>query len=209
MSFILDALRKSETERQQHGGSEFAVIGGGRPKSAPRWKWIVATLLAINLAVLVSLLFRSNWDTATAPATVPAQIEQPAAVEPEPTSSFAERVAEARRNAPRQQAVAESVPPKQNERTQVTVVSQDPAAIDTSRVYPSLAEVIADGRITLPELHLDIHVFSDVAKDRFVFINMTKHREGSRLEEGPLVSEITPEGVVLNFEGETFLLPRE
>ncbi len=63
--------------------------------------------------------------------------------------------------------------------------------------------------MALPELHVDIHVFSDVARDRFVFINMTKHKEGSRLAEGPLVEEITPDGVVLSHNGKSFLLPRD
>ena len=42
-----------------------------------------------------------------------------------------------------------------------------------------------------------------------MFINMEKHREQSRLDEGPVVSEITPDGVVLEHQGREFLLPRE
>ena len=61
----------------------------------------------------------------------------------------------------------------------------------------------------MPELHVDIHVYSESPGDRFVFINMSKHNEGSRLSEGPLVEEITPEGVVLSMNGTTFLLPRD
>jgi len=38
---------------------------------------------------------------------------------------------------------------------------------------------------------------------------MNKHKEGSRLAEGPLVREITPEGVILNQNGTSFLLPRD
>ena len=56
---------------------------------------------------------------------------------------------------------------------------------------------------------MDIHVYSDIPEDRFVFINMNKHKEGSRLAEGPLVREITPEGVILNQNGTSFLLPRD
>jgi general secretion pathway protein B len=61
----------------------------------------------------------------------------------------------------------------------------------------------------LPDLHLDIHVYSEVPKDRFVFINMSKLREGSQLAEGPVVAEITPDGVVLGHQGQYFLLSRE
>lgn len=61
----------------------------------------------------------------------------------------------------------------------------------------------------MTDLHLDIHVFGDSPSDRFVFINMAKHRENSQLSSGPVVREITPDGVILEHEGTTFLLPRE
>ena len=79
----------------------------------------------------------------------------------------------------------------------------------TSAALPTIHEVRANGAIVLPDLHLDIHVFSDIPEDRFVFINMSKVRENSRLAEGPVVEEITPEGVVLEYSGTSFLLPRE
>lgn len=70
-------------------------------------------------------------------------------------------------------------------------------------------ELQASGRLQLPELHLDVHVYSGSPPDRFVFINMSKYREQSRLTEGPLLTEIREDGVVLEYQGRTFLLPRE
>ncbi len=61
----------------------------------------------------------------------------------------------------------------------------------------------------LPVLHLDIHVYANVPAERFVFINMQKLREGSRLNAGPLVREITSDGVVLEHNGAVFQLPRK
>ena len=63
--------------------------------------------------------------------------------------------------------------------------------------------------INVPELHLDIHVYSDKPKDRFVFINMTKLKEGSQLNQGLKIIEIMPDGVTLDYEGYLFILPRE
>ena len=82
-------------------------------------------------------------------------------------------------------------------------------SVPASRRIKTIDELRLEGRLQLEDLHLDIHVFSDNPGERFVFINMAKHREGSRLEEGPLVSEITPDGVILDYQGMTFLLPRE
>ena len=61
----------------------------------------------------------------------------------------------------------------------------------------------------LPDMHLDIHVYSGQPNDRFVFVNMTKYKEGATLTEGPRITEITPDGVVLDYFGTRFLLPRE
>ena len=58
-------------------------------------------------------------------------------------------------------------------------------------------------------MHLDIHVYSGQPADRFVFINMSKYKERSTLTEGPLVKEITPQGVILEYGSTVFLLPRE
>jgi len=55
-------------------------------------------------------------------------------------------------------------------------------------------------------VRLDVHVYSDQPQDRFVLINLQKYREGDRLQEGPLVDEITPEGVILSFQGQQFLV---
>ncbi|RZV39446.1 MAG: hypothetical protein EX272_00565 [Chromatiales bacterium] len=213
MSFILDALKKSETDRQQQGSAEFSgVPTSDRRESAPRWLWVLGALLAINLAVLLGLLLRPNSPPAVAANSV--LLEEPAATvaSEEPiaagTNEFAQQVAAARQNAP---ARAEPRP------VAVETVRDDPPAptilstpeTTNTAALPTIHEVQANGLVSLPELHVDIHVYSEVAEDRFVFINMNKHKEGSRLAEGPLVREITPGGVVLSQNGTTFLLPRD
>ena len=69
-------------------------------------------------------------------------------------------------------------------------------------------DLAASGK-ALPDLHLDIHVYSEKPADRFVLVNMRKYTEGQTLSEGPAVERITPEGVVLNNHGLRFLLPRQ
>ena len=70
MSFILDALKKSETERQQHAGGEFsAVPSSSGDEQSFKWLWILALLLLVNIAVLVGILIRPDK-----PAAEPAEI---------------------------------------------------------------------------------------------------------------------------------------
>jgi general secretion pathway protein B len=224
MSFILDALKKSETERQQQTGAEFAAVpsGDGAPKSF-KWLWLLIALLAVNFAVLAGLLLRPAT-IPVAPATTPATVaEPPAAAEADTSPSFEEQVARAReREADRSAERAagnEAVPapevaasePVRQPQTQSRSVEPTPAssAAADSAMLPRFDELRAEGVLQLPDLHLDIHVYSDVPKERFVFINMNKLREGQKLDEGPVVQSITPAGVVLKYQGRSFLLPRE
>ena len=209
MSFILDALKKSETDRQQHGPAEFAGVptSNGRHR-APRWLWVLGVLLAINLAVLLGLLLRPEVAVTPTP-------NQAAAVEGD---VFAEQVAEARRNVPLREEAPTVAPQPSVTSTPTTAAPRSPlsSAAPPARnqsastaSLPMIHEVLADGTVTLPALHVDIHVFAEAPEDRFVFINMNKQVEGSRLAEGPVVEEITTDGVVLNYNGTSFVLPRD
>jgi len=76
-------------------------------------------------------------------------------------------------------------------------------------VLPSISELNLAPAQALPELHLDVHVYATSPADRFVYVNMRKYREGAQLQEGPVVERIRRDGVVLNYQGLRFLLPRQ
>ena len=84
-----------------------------------------------------------------------------------------------------------------------------PPSPSTGKSFATFNNLRAQGVLQLPDMHLDIHVYSGQPADRFVFINMSKYKERATLAEGPRVKEITPEGVILEFGGNDFLLPRE
>lgn len=206
MSFILDALKKSETDRQQKSSAEFSAVptSSGRPR-VPGWLWALGVLLVINLVVLLGLMFRPD----TVPPTLPSAPVSIALTPKLDEPNFAEQIAAAKQNAsvPEEPAAAvlqSSEPPP----SIVPAVASSNAPRNTATL-PTIYAVRANGTVVLPDLHLDIHVYSDVPEDRFVFINMSKQRENSQLVEGPLVEEITPDGVVLEYRGTSFLLPRE
>jgi general secretion pathway protein B len=189
MSFILDALKKSETERQQQGPSDFANVPSSTDSPrAPRWLWALGLLLAVNLAVLLGVLLRDD-----APEIIP-QSGQTSLAQPEPAAGASfETPVEAPASVP-----PPATPPRSPPQTGFTLAA-----------LPTADELRANGTIQIADLHLDIHVYSEQPDDRFVFINMVRHREKSRLAEGPVVQEITPEGVILDYAGTRFLLPRE
>ena len=208
MSFILDALKKSENERQEHGGADFAAVPASTAgPRAPRWLWVLGTLLAVNVVVLLGLLLRRD---------VPAEaivLEQPVAVEEQGTTSvdsaatFSEQIDVARSSRPTETAV--TVTTSDNVGEAAPVRGNPESASTPVAGIPSFTELRVNSGVSLPDLHIDIHVYSDEPADRFVFINMSKLREGSQLKEGPTVREITSDGVVLNYSGTDFLLPRD
>ncbi len=207
MSFILDALKKSETERQRQNAPGFADVPDGTdPPRAPRWLWVLGGLLAINLIVLLGVMLRPDLRPTTDAAT-------PSEATPDGKpreASFSEMVEEAKKKQPipvtdsADGAITDSNPAAEGRTASVT---RTPEKIAQS--YATFNELRANGTIVLPDLNLDIHVYSEQPEKRFVFVNMNKYREQARLAEGPLVREITPEGVVLELMGNDFLLPRE
>lgn len=209
MSFILDALKKSETERQRQNTPGFAHVPDGTDSPrAPRWLWVLGGLLAVNLVVLLGVMLRPD-SPATGIVTAPGEA-RPDELQAGREASFSEMVEEAKKK--QTQPVDRAIQGRDVGDSTAAEQSPSPAATPTASVtssYPTFDELRANGTIVLPDLHLDIHVYSKQPAERFVFVNMNKYRENSKLAEGPLVKEITPEGVILEQSGNSFLLPRE
>jgi len=63
-------------------------------------------------------------------------------------------------------------------------------------------------RRKLPRPRLDVHVYAELPERRFVMINMNRYREGETLPENVLLESITTEGVILDYQGQRYRLPR-
>ena len=214
MSFILDALKKSEADRLRQDAPGFAAVpASAREKSAVHWIWIVVVLIGVNIIVLVVMFLRPDRlqeSVASSPAA-----ESPSVLSSE--SAGAERlptiVPESNRTEPESAAMTtDSFTPA------VIAAGQRAGPVPgvASNPYPRITEsyatfndLRAQGLLQLPDMHLDIHVYSSKPEDRFVFVNMSKYKESATLDEGPVVKAITPEGVILEYLGTGFLLPRE
>lgn len=245
MSFILDALKKSEIERQRQ--TEPGLMDAGirqRRGRLPAWALLLGLLLAINIVVLLIMLMR-NGALATRPVpAVPAAradalpaaatagaahfspLDAPPVYAPEIPVAAATAAPAADGSAATARAPAPSVAPLRASAAHASARAlrqPDPvltdekadggaavsAAEDNGELLPSISEINLTGAQALPELHLDVHVYATKPSDRFVYINMRKYREGAVLPEGPKVELIRRDGVVLNFQGLRFLLPRQ
>jgi general secretion pathway protein B len=245
MSFILDALKKSEHERQRQAIPGLVESSIARPRQRlPVWAIALGALLGINLIVLLIVLARGWFGTppAKAPPVAAAAVTamrpgaEPAGAQidekqwspldnapadagtvyaPEvpvaPVAPSAQVTPAAQPQTPptnRQPALHDDSAPHPGHRRDPVLNDGDYKAAD-EETLPSVSELNLSGPQALPELHLDVHVYATNPAERFVFINMRKYHEGATLQEGPTVERIRRDGVILNYQGLRFLLPRQ
>ena len=217
MSFILDALKKSELERQRQSVPGLVDSGVARPRPRlPVWAIALGLLLGVNLFVLLFVLSRSFLSSPHAPATVPPRAvagfsplappvyapEIPVA-SPMPAAAPISAAPETARSMNSGDSVSNKV-----RRRDPLLNDEDYKATD-DEVLPTINEVTLTGAQALPEMHLDVHVFSTKPAERFVYVNMRKYHEGATLQEGPTIERIRRDGVILSYQGLRFLLPRQ
>ncbi|HAS51415.1 MAG TPA: hypothetical protein DCS21_06600 [Gammaproteobacteria bacterium] len=205
MSYILDALRQAEHDRQHR---ERPLLPMAPPEPSLRRWWIGGALLGLllNAALLVIILLPSRPTTTPEPA--PAPIVQPPvtnALTPKPTPDEVRKPSTPKpaptRRSPAKKPVAPMARP---------VAPSSPSRLpDPEPVSkPPLLDVLpVNARRNIPALKLDVHIHSDQARQRFVIINGRRYREGEQIEEGPVLETITPDGATLRQGRQWFRLP--
>jgi general secretion pathway protein B len=212
MSFILDALRKSENERQQSSARRLSEM----PTVVHRNKvplWMMGTTIGLTAGI-----FLLGWawlnDVSPRNQEVNATAENILDESPQvgliqtPTSSRSEPA-----NIPRLLIESDQpIPPSEqaitSENSLVELVSTQAVLVPNSAAIPSMADLLSYGT-KIPELVLELHAFSVSPTDRFVFINSSKYLEGESITEETGVVTITEEGVVITHRNQLFLLPRQ
>ncbi|MBL8226516.1 MAG: general secretion pathway protein GspB [Chromatiales bacterium] len=254
MSFILDALRKSDAERQRQSAPGLADIRYARPK-ARRSPWV--PLLVVVLGANLAFMAFQWWRSGTAPAAAPGTAVAPGALPPAPAVPTAPATAPVTvvpdPSPPAARTVPVPVPPEVRPlagEADPAAVAALPDAVDDpdlaglgdelaaaagvdaaalaadaeamaaasapappapSRIreeagLPTSQQLIAAGTLRVPELSLELHVYSDDPAGRFIIINGRRYREGATLNEGPVVESITTEGAVLDSQGTRFIV---
>jgi hypothetical protein len=152
---------------------------------------VVTGLLSINLVILAAVLLRPD------PVVNPSETGSSGKIidtKPAATTVIDSAAIPIRRSA--------------NDIEPVAGTPQQQTGTDLSAEADLIASVDAPSSPSA-DMHLDIHVYAGLPADRFVFINMSKYKERATLAEGPTIKEITPQGVILEYGGTDFLLPRE
>jgi len=233
MSYILDALRKSQQARQPGTAPRTgAVHNVSQTLPVSGWWLALGVVLLLGILAAVLLFWRgtvanlpdppavpvTGEPVATAPVSAPAPValEKPVAVPESParkTAPVTDLAEQARLPAPpppppKKIAVTRAeIKPAVNRRPETIKTATAPAVPLVMDDTP-LQQMPQDFQRALPALAVTIHVYSHDASQRILFINNREYRKGSQIDGGIRVEDIVPDGAVLSFRGERFKLSR-
>ena len=217
MSYILDALRRAEAERERERGAvpgvhaQPAVVADTPARSrlrGPAW-WGVAAGGVLGAVAVAALWFGGR--TALAPSAAPTPA--PVAVAPAAVAPAVAAPVPAAPVAPSPSPLAivsapEAVPtpPPPPAVSAAPVPAARPAVAVESRPQ-SLNELSAEQRREWPTVTIGGSIYSDNASSRFVMINGQVVREGESAAPGVTVERIGPKSVVLRWKDRRVELP--
>jgi len=218
MSYILDALNKSEQERRDRRAPNLGTVHQG-PKTASGYRkdWLAGLLilLLVNSALVFYWLTRQASPQAApsaqpsvsqhiAPQPAPSQpaSSQPATSQPPAVSRPALPASQPQVTAPEREPDAASaigvlITPNDMRRT------SSPATTPGGKAVP-ISDLPLPVQRQIPDLVFSSHIYSDDSSFRMVNINGRSIREGEMVNEQIRLERITEEGVILTYQDYTF-----
>jgi general secretion pathway protein B len=229
MSYILEALKKAQAERQLGSSptihaptlqSAQRETAGGRFK-AP----VVLALLgmAAVIGVLLTLVLRTPEPAAPAPVTATAP--QPAAAAPVPprvASALAPAPARAPEPTPLPAPVADLPPsvaqlakasapasPSQSqpERPPASVPVAAKPAVAPEEPVMNLRDLPEPIQRSIPQVAVGGYIYSKNAADRLLLIDKVLRHEGEEVAPGLVLEKLQPKEAVFNFKGYRYRVP--
>lgn len=222
MSYILDALRKSEQQRQ-HGMtprlSSAQIVAPTNTSTPEKTAWLPIVLLSIALiSAGVTIGWLRPWQQDDA---VPAQeiTAKPTTISPAPATP------------PRQEAITAPQPELAALTTSTTLAAiptpirpEMPATVVETKPLPPASVTTQTATTTtirqaspvnkpkphtasqpeLPNITITVHAYSTNPAERIAGINRRLLREGDEVAPGLKLEQITENAVILNFNGHRF-----
>jgi general secretion pathway protein B len=226
MSYILDALRKSQQARQPGPAPEPRGAVHNITLSLPGAGWWLAVgiVLVFGISAAAFIFWRGTVggvpslpaETTSPPVSViePAPLvkeQAPATEKPAKSIPLVHDLAEEAR-VPVRVAPKKSALAPDSGKAEVKNRSVEPATVTTvppvSDDVPLLQQMSMDFQHALPPSRVSIHVYAPDPSHRILFINNRQYHQGDRIDGDVRVEEIVPDGVILSYHGERFKLGR-
>ena len=195
MSCILDALNKSEEEKKQHrtpGLNTIHQSSEGRKTRRGPLLLIGIGLLMINLiAVLIWWIFFSVAPEARDTGSISMQ---PITSKPPPRAD-SQRQSNTSTNNPKP-INAETALRRDGQSRLTSPSESDQNSVSTNAIPQIISREIA-------AIRFSSHIFADDASLRRVVLNGQPLKEGNRFGSGLTLQQITEDGVILRYQGQT------
>jgi general secretion pathway protein B len=222
MSYILDALRKAESERERgsapniHAPNRLSSEGYAHPGPDKRavMRWVLAAVMTTVL-VGVALLWYVQWPSSNpaapvagqtandAPAALPAT-DQAVSTAKAPAQSPAEKQAAPPRvaiKAPASNKRLANAPPTKAAEAPAKALPSASAPAKVDNPVMTLVELPDDVRRQLPTVSVNGSVYSPKAADRVLIVNGLVLHEGDTVAPGLVLQQIQRKGAVLGYKG--------
>lgn len=214
MSYILDALKKSDLERQQGTSPNLHSEHGSTPlgiESSPfkqhRAFWLIPGGLLLFFACLGIIFFQyqkhlSNKDSTKATDTPTLSAGQQT---PKSTNLLqsSDQITPENRTPHPQIHIKEKFQTLQSAVTE-TFDRPVPARENSQESLPLLKELPSTLQAEIPNLKLAGHTYAENPYQRMIIINGKILREGDRIDGNTRLREINWEGVTIEFKGTRF-----
>lgn len=208
MSYILDALKKADEQRQRAEPptlrSAPAVVTATKKPST--WRYALIAVVLIGVALMAGWL-QSRSSSKPSSSEPTAASHKPLAANPSPPAF----------TAPPFPIPSMPAPPLPLPQTTVAAphMSTNPPAANITHGVPAAAEAPSGRLLTMDELPIPVrqalpamtvsmHAWSATPKARLVSINNQVLHEGDSVAPGLTLEEITTDGMIMSFRGYRF-----
>ncbi len=211
MSYILEALKKSDQQRQR--GATPTLPTAQAPVAAPQRPAFLyyGLLAAVLLSAGILIGWLRPWQAEQpAPATEPIAAKSPISIPPQtapPAVQPAPRVADTKPDRPAPASTeTHGAPPRAVAAAPAPAPDKPAGPADTAqeqKVVP-MAELPLAIQQEIPAMTIPLLAYSSKPMDRLVSINNQMLREGDSLTPGLRLEQITPDGLIFSYKGYRF-----
>ena len=238
MSYILNALRKSEQERQvQQAETLTSQILEQHDQSHNKTSMWLILLVIINIGILGYFVIQHltkpevaqiQKDKKNEPVQIELQkpaeviVAERSAIESQPSKNAGKKadqslsIDEIIKTKNPQARKASQQPEKKSVEQSVEEVAEskvnpvkEAKSKEQKNTIPMLHELPYQIRRNVPDIAINVFVYSDLPENRFIMVAMQKYVTGQEIVSGMVLNEIQVDGIIVEYKGRMFKIKRD
>jgi general secretion pathway protein B len=204
MSYILEALKKSDQQRQRSAAPTLpaATVTVVATKQPVYYGLLAAVLLGGGIVIGLLRPWQPAHESPEIAAKSPQASQQ---VAPAPLYRTTGKTAQ---ELPRMNSVSVAAPAVRmaaQPDTPAAVSAAKPGAVAPAPITIAMAELPLSIQQEIPAMAIQFHAYSSKPANRLVGVNSLMLHEGESLMPGLRLEQITPEGMIFSYKGYRFL----